>query len=157
ASLLPRRFGVDAIILFYDITTLAVAMGVPFEMRPEFGPMPARWIRTREDVESLAVRPDPERYEHVLNVLDAVNKQLAGELPVVFFAGAPFTLACYCIGVGKNLNAARAFAVERPLVWATLLERLTEATIAFLTSLVLSGADAYQLFDSWAGQLSDDE
>jgi len=156
-SLLPRRFGVDAIILFYDITTLAVAMGIPFEMRPEFGPMPARWIRTREEVESLAARPDPARYQHVLHVLDAVNKELAGELPVLVFAGAPFTLACYCIGVGKDLEAARKFASERPSVWATLLDRINEATISFLTSLVVSGADAYQLFDSWAGFLSNDE
>lgn len=156
-SLLPRRFGVDAIILFYDITTLAVAMGLPFEMRPEVGPMPARWIRTREEVDSLVIRPDPVRYQHVLLTLEAVKRKLDGELPVLVFAGAPFTLACYCIGVGKDLDAARAFAQERAIVWAALLDRLAEATIAFLTSLVVSGADAFQLFDSWAGRLSSDE
>src|SRR3954452_17589839 len=65
ASLLPRRFGVDAIILFYDITTLAVAMGLPFVLRPAQGPVPDRPIRTWADVERLEAEPDPERFDHV--------------------------------------------------------------------------------------------
>src|SRR5215831_10344107 len=62
ASLLPRRFGVDAIILFYDITTLAVAMGQPFTLQPGRGPVPDRPVRTREDVQRLDAEPDPERF-----------------------------------------------------------------------------------------------
>src|ERR1700687_1704062 len=65
ASLLPRRFGVDAIILFYDITTLAVAMGLPFALQPAQGPVPARPVRTEVDVQRLDPQPDPERFGHI--------------------------------------------------------------------------------------------
>src|SRR5437773_4159080 len=69
ASLLPRRFGVDAIILFYDITTLAVATGLPFTLQPNQGPVPDRPVRTWADVERLEPRPNPERFEHVRQLL----------------------------------------------------------------------------------------
>lgn len=157
ASLAPRRFGVDAIILFYDITTLAVAMGLPFTLVPQVGPVPDQPIRSREDAEKLAARPDPDRYRHVLQLLAAIRKELAGSLPVLVFAGAPFTLASYCIAAGKNLTVARSFAAEQPTAWTALLDRIGEATVSFLTTLVNAGADAYQLFDSWAGGLSADE
>jgi len=157
ASLLPKRYGVDAIILFYDITTLAVAMGLPFELKPEVGPVPMAPIRSRIDVERLDARPDPDRYGHVLKLLATVKRELGGTLPVLVFAGAPFTLACYCINVGKHLEATRTFAEERPEVWAALLDKLAEATEHYLKTLANAGADAYQLFDSWAGRLSADE
>src|SRR5947209_3602706 len=96
ASLLPRRFGVDAIILFYDITTLTVAMGLPFTLRPGQGPVPDRPVRTRADVELLDPYPDPERFGHVRRLQHRVREELRGELPVIVFAAAPFTLATYC-------------------------------------------------------------
>jgi uroporphyrinogen decarboxylase len=157
ASLLPRRFGVDGIILFYDITTLPVAMGQPFTLQPTVGPTPDRPVRTLADVDRLEAEPDPERYRHVRDLLKLVKGELRGELPVLAFAGAPFTVATYCIGVGKDLAATRRFAAERPAVWEALLDRLTTATIRFLTTLVREGADVYQLFDSWAGALGADE
>jgi uroporphyrinogen decarboxylase len=154
ASLMPRRFGVDAIILFYDITTLAVAMGLPFTLRPAQGPVPDRPIRTLADVQRLAARPDPERFGHVRRLLQTVRAELGGALPVIVFAGAPFTLATYCIGTGKDVEATRRFAGEQPVVWDALCERLTEATVHFLDVLAREGADLYQLFDSWAGMLT---
>jgi uroporphyrinogen decarboxylase len=154
ASLLPRRFGVDAIILFYDITTLAVAMGLPFTLQPGRGPVPDRPVRTMAEVERLADMPDADRFRHVLDLLATVKRELHGELPVLVFAGAPFTLATYCIGTGKDLDATRRFATEHSAVWEALLDRIGSATGAFLAALVQSGADAYQLFDSWAGALS---
>jgi uroporphyrinogen decarboxylase len=157
ASLLPRRFGVDGIILFYDITTLPVAMGLPFALRPAVGPMPGRPVRTLDDVGRLEVIPDPARYQHVRDLLRAVKQNLRGELPVLAFAGAPFTVASYCVGTGKDLAATRRFAAEQPRVWEELLDRLTVATIYFLTTLVGDGVDVYQLFDSWAGMLSPEE
>lgn len=153
ASLLPRRFGVDAIILFYDITTLTVAMGLPFTLQPGSGPVPDRPIRSLADVSRLEPRPPRERFDHVCRLLQGVRAQLHGALPIVVFAGAPFTLATYCIGTGKDLAATRRFVQEQPLVWEALLERLEEATAHFLQTLVNEGADLYQLFDSWAGLL----
>ena len=154
ASLLPRRFGVDAIILFYDITTLAVAMGQPFRLLPERGPVPDRPIRTAADVEQLVAEPNPDRFGHILCILKIVKEELAGKLPVLVFAGAPFTLASYCIGTGKDLEATSRFAAEQAATWNRLLAKLETATVHFLGSLARAGADAYQLFDSWAGELS---
>src|SRR5207302_9196312 len=82
ASLLPRRFGVDGIILFYDITTLAVAMGLPFTLQPGRGPVPDRPVRTLADVERLDATPGPERYRHIRELLRVVKAELNGELPV---------------------------------------------------------------------------
>jgi uroporphyrinogen decarboxylase len=153
ASLLPRRFGVDGIILFYDITTLPVAMGQRFVLQPARGPVPDHPIRTLADVERLEAAPDPRRFQHIRDLLSLVRAELRGELPVLVFAGAPFTVATYCINTGKNIGATRRFAAEQPHVWNALLERLTTATVHFLRTLIADGADVYQLFDSWAGLL----
>jgi uroporphyrinogen decarboxylase len=157
ASLLPRRFGVDGIILFYDITTLPVAMGQPFELRPTIGPVPEFTVRTAADLERLDALPDPERFRHVRDLLRIVKAELRGELPVLVFAGAPFTVATYCVGTGKDIDATRRFAAEQPRVWKGLLNKLTTATIHFLRTLIAEGADVYQLFDSWAGLLTPEE
>jgi uroporphyrinogen decarboxylase len=157
ASLLPRRFGVDAIILFYDITTLTVSMGLPFTLQPNRGPVPDRAIRTMEDVACLDAEPAPERFVAIVSLLQRVQQELHGELPAIVFAGAPFTVATYCIGTGKDLRATRAFIQEKPLVWAFLLERIQQATIHFLNTLIGAGAALYQLFDSWAGELTREE
>lgn len=156
-TLCPRRFGVDAIILFYDITTLPVAMGLPFELKKDIGPTPDRPIRTVEDLARLNPEPAPETYQHIRTLLKRVKEELRDELPVIVFAGAPFTVATYCIGTGKDMAATRRFASEQPVVWWQLLERLGVATRGFLKTLIADGADAYQLFDSWAGMLTETE
>jgi uroporphyrinogen decarboxylase len=157
ASLCPKRFGVDAIILFYDITTLPVSMSLPFELKPGAGPVPDPPIRTFADLDRLNANPAPETYAHIRALLKRVKDELKGELPVLVFAGAPFTVATYCIGTGKDVEATRAFAAESPTVWNGLLERLSGATVGFLRTLIADGADAYQLFDSWAGMLTAEE
>lgn len=157
ASLLPRRFGVDAIILFYDITSLPVALGLPFELRAGAGPVPDRPVRSRADLDRLRTDLDPESFRHIRDLLRVVKAELNGALPVLVFAGAPFTVASYCIGTGKDMDATRAFAREQPEVWHDLLQRLGAATVRFLSVLAEEGADAYQLFDSWAGMLTRDE
>jgi uroporphyrinogen decarboxylase len=157
ASLLPRRFGVDGIILFYDITTLPVAMGLPFALKTGEGPMPAHPIRSRADVERLVADPAPAHYQHIRDLLRVVKQELNGSLPVLVFAGAPFTVATYCIGTGKDMDATRAFTHEMPVVWNTLLAKLSSATTGFLSTLAAEGADVYQLFDSWAGMLTRQE
>jgi uroporphyrinogen decarboxylase len=157
ASLLPRRFGVDAIILFYDITTLSVAMGQKFQLLPSQGPVPDRPIRSLADVAALEARPDPQRFHHVLDLLRLVQQELAGALPVLVFAGAPFTLASYCLGTGKHLEQTRRFIAEQPETWQQLLDKIEAATVHFLHTLAAAGASAFQLFDSWAGELSREE
>jgi uroporphyrinogen decarboxylase len=153
ASLCPRRFGVDGIILFYDITTLTVAMGLPFTLQPAKGPVPDHAVRTLADVDRLQAQPEPASFQHVRDLLRTVKESLRGELPVIVFAGAPYTLATYCVGTGKDQNATRQFIKEHPKVWEQLLNKLTQATVHFLRVLIAEGADLYQLFDSWAGTL----
>ncbi|MER3417109.1 MAG: uroporphyrinogen decarboxylase [Gemmataceae bacterium] len=157
ASLLPQRFGVDALILFYDITTLAEAMGLPFALRAGSGPHPARVIEDVAAVRRLEAPAPRSGYEHVRQVLQRVRQQVAGSLPILIFAGAPFTLASYCIGAGKNLERVRAFAAEQPVAWQELLDRIAVATVEFVRDLMELGADAFQLFDTWAGGLHADE
>ncbi len=154
ASLCPKRFGVDGIILFYDITTLPLAMGLPFELKKDIGPSPDRPIRTEADLARLNPEPSPESYDHIRKLLKTVKAELNGALPVIVFAGAAFTVATYCIGTGKDMAATRRFAAEQPVVWERLLEILNHATGLFLKTLVDEGADLYQLFDSWAGMLT---
>jgi uroporphyrinogen decarboxylase len=157
ASILPVRFGVDAVILFYDITTLPVSMGLPFSLQPNIGPVPASPVRTLEAVLKLNPYPQPETYSHVTRMLTQVQKTLDKPMPILAFAGAPFTVATYCIGTGKDINATRKFIQEQPIIWHELLERLTSATIGFLKTMIAHGACAYQLFDSWAGMLTEKE
>jgi uroporphyrinogen decarboxylase len=157
ASLLPRRFGVDAIILFYDITTLPVAMGLPFVLKPAQGPVPDRPVQALADVERLQALPSPDSFGHIRQLLHLVRGELRDELPVIVFAGAPFTVATYCIGTGKDLAATRRFIAAQPEVWQALLDRLATATVHFLGTLARDGAAVYQLFDSWAGMLDEPE
>lgn len=157
ASLCPRRFGVDAIILFYDITTLAESMGQKFRLEPNHGPRPERPIRTQADVNALTNLPSEADFRPVLETLRIVRKELDDEVPVLAFAGAPFTLAAYQIGVGRDIDRVRAFASSQPEVWQSLLDKTAVATVHFLQSILASGAAAYQLFDSWAGTLTDAE
>ena len=157
ATLCPKRFGVDAIILFYDITTLPLAMGLPFALVPQVGPSPDRPIQTLADLDRLNADPSPDSYRHIRELLHVVKRKLNGDLPVIAFAGSPFTVATYCIGTGKDMAATRQYIAEKPAVWDGLLKKLSGATVGFLNTLVADGADAVQLFDSWAGMLHADE
>lgn len=157
ASILPRRFGVDGIILFYDITTLPMSMGLDFSLQTGRGPVPAKPIRTLEDVHRLDCSVSACAVPTIRALLRRVKEQLKGELPVLVFAGAPFTVASYCIDTGKDMDATRRFASEKPEVWKLLLQRLSDATVLFLKTLIRDGADVYQLFDSWAGLLTQEE
>ncbi len=132
-------------------------MGLPFTLQQGRGPVPDRPIRTMQDVERLDRQPPPERFGHIVGLLQRVQQELRGELPAIVFAGAPFTLATYCIGTGKDLDATRTFIQEKPIVWQSLLERIQHATIHFLNTLNGQGAALYQLFDSWAGELTREE
>jgi uroporphyrinogen decarboxylase len=119
--------------------------------------VPDKPVRTLDDLNRLNANPAPAAYAHIRALLTRVKDELRGELPVLAFAGAPYTVAAYCIGTGKDTEATRRFAAENAAVWNGLLEKLSAATVGFLKTLIADGADAYQLFDSWAGMLTPGE
>jgi len=149
-----RRLGVDAAILFADITTPFAGLGVEFDIVEGRGPVIARPIRTRADVDALrAFEPD----EAVAPLLDAIRLIRAGSpVPLIGFAGAPFTLACYLVegGPSRDFAITKRLMHAEPGTWAALLDLLVDATIAYLRAQVAAGAEAVKVFDSWVGGLS---
>lgn len=157
-SLLPRRIGVDAIIFFQDILTLLGPMGAPFVFRP--GPVLKAPVRTPEQVDALQPL-DPDRdLPFVGETFARIHAELGGALPVLGFAGAPFTLLVFLAegkSFGSDAPAARAFLAAHPEAARHLLEKLTGATIAYLRYQVRAGAAAVQLFESAAFLLDEPE
>jgi uroporphyrinogen decarboxylase len=153
-SLQPvRRLGVDAAIVFADITTPLPGIGVPVELVEGVGPVIAEPIRTVTQVDAL--RPfDAEASVGPLLQAIGLIRASAG-VPVIGFAGAPFTLAAYLIEgrSPRELGATKAMMHGEPALWDTLLERLVDMDIAYLRAQVAAGAQVIQLFDSWVGQL----
>ncbi|WP_203779599.1 uroporphyrinogen decarboxylase [Paractinoplanes rishiriensis] len=150
-----RRHNVDAAILFSDIVVPIAAAGVDLDIVAGTGPVVAEPIRTAADLERLR----PITGEEVAFVGAAV-RQLAGELgktPLIGFAGAPFTLASYLIegGPSRTYTRTKAMMYAEPALWHALLTRLSGITLAFLRTQIEAGVSAIQLFDSWAGALSE--
>jgi uroporphyrinogen decarboxylase len=148
-----RRLGVDAAILFADITTPFSGLGVAFDIEPGIGPVIESPIASADDIARL--RPfDPE--EAVSPLLEAIRLVRAeSPVPLIGFAGAPFTLACYLIegGPSREFLRTKTFMYAEPVAWATLMEVLVETTIRYLGAQVAAGAQAVQVFDSWVGGL----
>ena len=152
-----RRLGVDAAILFSDIVVPVAALGVGVELREGVGPVVDRPFRTASDLDRLRpFEPDVD----APYVADTV-RLLVGELdvPLIGFAGGPFTLASYLIEGGPSKTHARTKALmhREPRTWCELLDRLAGISLASLRAQVEAGAQAVQLFDSWAGALSPDD
>ncbi|MEK6453689.1 uroporphyrinogen decarboxylase [Caldifermentibacillus hisashii] len=150
-----EQYGVDAAILYKDIMTPLPAMGVNVEIKGGFGPVIDQPIRTYQDVERLG-QIDPE---HDLPfVLDTIRLLTTEQLtvPLIGFAGAPFTLASYMIegGPSKNYNKTKAFMYGEPRAWFLLMEKLSDMTIAYVKAQIHAGASAIQIFDSWVGALN---
>jgi uroporphyrinogen decarboxylase len=149
-----RRLGVDAAILFSDILVPLAGMGVEVTFSP--GPHLARPIRSESDVAALRV-PDP--YESTGYVLEAVRltrEELGGRVPLIGFAGAPFTMATYLVegGGSKQFSAIKTLLFAEPALAHRLLSICAETSGAYLAAQVKAGADAAMLFDTWAGLLS---
>ena len=149
-----RRYGVDAAILYSDIVVPAAAVGFGVDVVPGVGPVVAEPFAAKEDLARL--RPlDPEA--DIPYVLDAVRLATAElDVPLIGFAGAPFTVASYLIEGGPSRTYARTKALMHadPATWAALLEALADMALASLRAQVGAGASAVQLFDSWAGALA---
>jgi uroporphyrinogen decarboxylase len=150
-----RRHGVDAAILFSDIVVPLHAAGIGVDIVPGTGPVLAQPVRTMADVERLP-ELDPEQLAPVTAAIALLLAEL-GETPLIGFAGAPFTLASYVVEGGPSRNHERTKALMRsaPEVWHALMDRLAGLTATFLQAQVDAGVDAVQLFDSWAGALSE--
>jgi uroporphyrinogen decarboxylase len=159
-TLLPiRRFPVDAAILFADILLILEPMGVGLEFARGDGPVIHRPVRTRDDVGRLARVAPESALGFVLETIRTVRGELAGRVPLVGFAGAPFTLASYLIeGRGsRDYVHTKTLMYGDPEAWHTLMQRLTEATVDYVRAQIAAGAEAVQLFDSWVGCLGPDD
>ena len=151
-----RKFpGLDAAIIFSDILLLAEPMGITVEFVKNEGPAIRNPIATEADVEAL--RPvEPERdLPSVLNAIRIVKREL--QVPLIGFAGAPFTLASYLVEGGPSKDYAKTRALMLTPVWPKLMDKLADAVSAHLRAQEAAGADLVQLFDSWVGNLSVDE
>src|SRR5690606_4385853 len=151
------RYGVDAAILFSDIVVPVEAIGFGIEVKPGVGPVVDRPFRDEDDLERLR----PLEPEADCPWVARTVRQLVGELgdvPLIGFAGAPFTVASYLVegGPSRTLGATKALMLGRPDLWARLVDRLADIAVASLRAQVEAGASAFQLFDSWAGALSPD-
>ncbi len=148
-----RRHGVDAAVFFSDIVVPVLRAGVGVDIRPGVGPVLDAPVRTAEAVAALPA-PDPD----LAPVADGVRTAVAalGDTPLLGFAGAPFTLACYLVegGPSKDHLRTRTLMHADPQTWAGLMAWTADVTGAFLRTQVAAGAAAVQLFDSWAGVLS---
>jgi uroporphyrinogen decarboxylase len=151
-----RRLGVDAAILFSDIVVPLLAMGVDLDIKEGVGPVVFDPIRTLEDVKGIHDLP-PAGVNHVNETVTELVREL--EIPLIGFAGAPFTLASYLIEGGPSKNHARTkrMMYADPDTWTELMSLLARAVTTFLRGQVDAGARAIQLFDSWVGTLSPDD
>jgi uroporphyrinogen decarboxylase len=152
-----RRHGVDAAILFSDIVVPLYAAGVALEIVPGTGPVMDSPVRTASDISALPELA-PEAVEPVAAAVRLLVAEL-GQTPLIGFAGAPFTLASYLVegGPSRHHERTKALMHSAPDVWHALLDRLAESTLTFLRVQAVAGVDAIQLFDSWAGALSERE
>ena len=151
-----RRHGVDAAVIFADIMTPVLAMGLDVELVEGVGPVIADPIRTAAAVERLRVLDPQETVAPVLEAIATVRAELAPEQAVVGFCGGPFTVAGYLVEGRPSREFARVKALmySEPALWAALMEKLGDAFAAYLRAQVEAGADVVQLFDSWVGALS---
>lgn len=153
------QVGVDAAIIFSDILVIPQAMGLEVLMEEGKGPSIPDTIKTRWDIDKLITTGVEDRLHYVMGALSLVKSELQGRVPLIGFAGAPWTILCYMVeGKGsKTWDKAKAFAYTEPELAHALLGKITDITINYLKAQVKAGADTVQVFDSWAGALSPED
>ena len=158
-TLIPiEEIGVDAAILFSDILVPVEKMGIGVKFVEGKGPVLEPKVETVEDAKRLRV-PEPEKdLPYVLETIRLIKERLT-DRPLIGFSGAPFTLASYILegGSSKNYIAAKSTMWNRPELWETLMEKLTQTVIEYLSAQIKAGADLVQIFDSWMGVLSKED
>ena len=149
-----RRYGVDAAILFSDIVVPVHAIGFGVEIEPGIGPVAADPFRSSDDLKRLRDLNPEHDTPYVLETVKGCVEEL--EIPLIGFAGGPFTIASYLIegGPSRSYQKTKALMFSDRKLWDSLMERLTDITIQSLLSQIEAGVSAIQLFDSWAGSLS---
>jgi uroporphyrinogen decarboxylase len=154
-TLQPMKLGVDAAILFADILLPLEPMGAPFSFEKGEGPVVHAPVRSHEDVAKLRVIDPQEGLGYIAQSIKLLKKELP--VPLIGFAGAPFTLASYLVEGGKSrdFQKTKKLMYGSPDTWKLLMEKLAEVTRKYLHMQIDAGADAVQLFDSWVGQLDE--
>jgi len=155
-SLQPyRRYGMDGVILFSDILISVEAMGIEVELG-DHGPKLPNPVRAQSDVDRLAI-PDPtDKTDFVLEIVRRLRRELNDEVPLLGFAGAPWTLAAYMVegGGSRNYMEIKRMMYTQPKVLHSLLEKIADTQALYLNAQIEAGVQAVQLFDSWAGELN---
>ena len=148
--------GVDAAIIFSDILVIPEAMGLPYQMIEAKGPWFENTVKNKTDIDKLKIAEAGD-LDYVMKALQLTKKELNNRVPLIGFAGAPWTLFAYMIeGSGsKTFSKAKQFLYTQPELSHQLLEKITLSSINYLKGQVAAGADILQLFDSWAGVLSE--
>lgn len=151
--------GVDAAILFSDILVVPQAMGLEVQLIESKGPVLPDPIKTVADLQRVRVPDVHETLQYVFDAIGLIKKELNNRVPLIGFAGAPWTLLCYMVqGKGsKTFDEAKAFCYAQPETAHRLLQMITDTTIAYLKAQIKAGADLVQIFDSWGGLLSPDD
>ena len=151
-----RRFGMDAAILFSDILVIPQAMNIEVQMKPDFGPYLPNPVRDQIAVDNVIVPDVNVELDYVMQAIKATKEKLNNDIPLIGFAGSPWTILCYVVqGQGsKTFDKAKEFCFTNPIAAHKLLQKITETTIAYLKAKVKAGVDAVQVFDSWGGMLS---
>lgn len=156
-TLLPvNQLGPDAAILFSDILVVLQAMNLEVEMKDGIGPWIPNPIRNKKDLQRIIVPNIQEKLGYVLEAVKMTKNDLNQSIPLIGFAGSPWTLLCYAIqGQGsKTFDKAKAFCFEQPKIAHEFLQKITDTTILYLKEKIDSGVNLVQLFDSWGGLLS---
>jgi uroporphyrinogen decarboxylase len=154
-----EQIGVDAAIIFSDILVVPQAMGLEVQLIENKGPYLPDPIKNAADIKRIYVPDVNEKLNYVFDALRMTKTALDGSVPLIGFAGAPWTLLCYMVeGKGsKTFDEAKAFCYTQPALAHQLLQMITDTTIAYVKQQVKAGADVVQIFDSWGGLLGPDD
>ena len=153
------QVGTDAAILFSDILVIPQAMDIAVEMKDGVGPWLPNPVRTAKDLEKVIVPDVADRLHYVMEAIKQTKTALEDRVPLIGFAGSPWTILCYAVqGQGsKNFDLAKGFCYSQTALAHKLLQKITDTTIAYLKAKVRAGVDAVQLFDSWGGMLGEED